>query len=123
MHYEIFDSPAYRDLTTTERCLLHEFQRICYPLDRNGRLSISVKRAMELLGCSKVSAINAFQSLHSHGFLRLKRGAIWQERKAREWQLTFMPVGFREPTDDWKSWKIEEENSISRVENEYQSGT
>ncbi|MBU2955074.1 hypothetical protein [Marinobacter sp. F3R08] len=101
---EWFDSPAYRDLSLPARCLLLEFQHIYRP-GRNGRLSISVQRAMERLGCAKQTAQDAFRELTEHGFIKLNHGELWQERKAREWILTFEPINNKEPSDKWQEWK------------------
>jgi|SRR5690554_437499 len=100
---EWFESPAYRDLSLPARCLLLEFQHIYRP-SRNGRLSISVENAMERLGCAKKTAQRAFRELAEHGFIKLKEGERWQERKAREWALTIEQLNGHEPTDDWKHW-------------------
>lgn len=101
---ELLKSPAYRDLSCPARCLLEEFQRIYRP-SRNGKLSISTKDAAELLGVAESTASRAFHSLVSHGFLKLVKGELWQQRKAREYRLTFEPHEGREPTDDWAKWK------------------
>jgi len=100
---EMLESLAYRDLSTVERCLLEEFQRIYRP-GRNGVLSISTRRASELLNVTEPTACNAFYGLTAHGFIKLDKEHLWQERKAREWQLTFEPCNGREPTDEWLSW-------------------
>lgn len=101
---EMLASPAYRDLTTYARCLLEEFQRI-YRAGRNGRLSISTKRAAELIKISEPTATRTFYELIDHGFIVLTKGQLWQERKAREWRLTFEPGATgQEPTDEWRTW-------------------
>ena len=101
---EWFDSPAYRDLSLPARCLLLEFQHIYRP-GRNGRLSLSVKRAMEWLGCAQESARGAVVVLTDHGFMKLFLHEMWQERRAREWILTFEPLNNKEPSDKWQEWK------------------
>lgn len=101
---EILASPAYRDLTPVARCLLDEFQRIYRP-QRNGQLSISVRRAAKLINIHKDTAGKAFIELAEHGFIKLVNSAEWRKALAREWALTFEPVNNREPTDEWKLWK------------------
>jgi len=102
---QILSSPAYRDLKPAARCLLEEFQRIYRP-GRNGKLSISTKRAAELINISEPTASKAFYELVEHGFLVLTEGHLWQERRAREWRLTFeLGANNREPTDEWMDWK------------------
>ena len=110
--YEIMlASPAYRDLSPNARCLLEEFQRIYRP-GRNGALSISTRNATKLLNVAEPTAMKAFDSLTTHGFLILKNHENWFQRMAREWALTFEPLNNREPTDEWKNWTPENPYSV-----------
>lgn len=111
-HEEWLACPAYRDLKPSARCLLEEFQRVYRP-DRNGQLSISVANAKVLLNVSKETASKAFYDLSEHGFIVLTKGQVWTERIAREWKLTFMPCGTREPTDEWKLWS--KDNPVNSI--------
>ena len=104
LHELILSSASYRALDCKSRCLLMEFHRICYPLHRNGTLSISTKRAGELLNVKEDTAAKSFYKLVEHGFLILRKEAMWQERMAREWTLTILPCNGSEPTDDWMRW-------------------
>lgn len=106
IHADWFDSAAFRDLSPAARCLLMEFLHLHRP-GRNGQLSISVQNAMERVGCSKGTAQHAFRELAEHGFIKLKEGERWQERKAREFALTIEPVNGHEPTDEWRDWRQE----------------
>jgi|GEM_PF-788929 len=101
---EWMDSPAYRDLKPPARCLLDEFQLIYRP-GRNGHLSISTRRAVELLRVSENTVKNAFYELVEHGFLALSKGEVFTQRLAREWRLTIEPCNGCEPTDDWRLWE------------------
>jgi len=120
LHEEILASPAYRDLNPVARCLLTELQRIYRP-SRNGRLSISVMNAAKLIRVNKDTASKAFRSLAEHGFIVLTKGAYWQERLAREWRLTFSEFNGREPTDDWKRWRLDQ--PVVTLPNKSQSQT
>jgi hypothetical protein len=107
VHEEILGSSAFRHLNCNSRCLLIEFVRLCYPLNRNGRLSISIANAATRLNIHRDTAAKAFRQLTEHGFIVLRKGEFWQERKAREWALTILPENSRsEPADDWKQWKL-----------------
>jgi DNA-binding transcriptional MocR family regulator len=101
---EMLASPAYRDLSPACRCLIEEFQRIYRP-GRNGYLSIPTRLASEHLNVSEQTAGNAFYEAREHGFIKLREEHSWQERKAREWTLTFEPFNGREPTNDWRMWE------------------
>ncbi|MBL4680130.1 MAG: hypothetical protein JKY88_05330 [Pseudomonadales bacterium] len=106
-HEEILSSNAYRDLDCVSRCLLVEFVRVCFPLERNGRLSISTANAAARLNIHRDTAAKAFYQLTEHGFIILRKGEFWQQRQARKWALTILPEGKRrEPADDWKQWKL-----------------
>ena len=101
---EVVESPAYRDLKPPARCLLNEFLLINNTY-RNGQLSISTKNARKAINVSEETAGKAFHSLAEHGFIVLTKGELWQERKAREWRITFEECKGREPTDEWKKWE------------------
>lgn len=101
---EWFNSEAFRDLSLTARCLLHEFQNVHQP-GRNGYLSISVMSAAKRLSVDPKTARKPFHELAEHGFIALTKGEYWQERKAREWRLTFYGCNGKEPTDEWRFWK------------------
>lgn len=100
---ELIESPAYRDLKSVARALLIEFANLYRP-SRNGRLSISVRNAATLIRCNKTTAEKAFHELASHGFIRVTNMDQWQDKKAREWAVTWQSVGNREPTNEWKAW-------------------
>lgn len=102
---EILDSPAWSDLTPAARSLLIELLRIYRP-SRQSNLSIEVRKAAQLLKVHKDTAARAFTELAEHGFIALSEGALWQQRMARTWRITFEPcANGAEPTDDWRKWK------------------
>lgn len=102
---ELMSSESYRALRPVDRCLLDEFQRIYRP-GRNGHLSISTRRAAELLNVNEKTACTAFKRLEDHGFIKLSNHHLWQERRARTWYLTFEEgSNGQEPADDWRNWK------------------
>lgn len=104
---EWLESPAYRDLRPLARCLLEEFL-IVYRPTRNGKLSLPTKRAAARLGVTENTILSAYDDLIEHGFLVLVSSEQWVERMAREWRLTMMPSGNREPSDDWKRWEADQ---------------
>lgn len=99
----LLNSPAYLDLKPPARALLVEFLRVHRP-SRNGRLSISAREAAERVNVTEPTILKAFEELAEHGFLRLKNHENWQERLAREWELTMLSVNDREPRNDWMNW-------------------
>ena len=99
-----FESPAFRDLTMTARCLLIEFLNVYRP-GRNGELSISTRKASARLSVSENTAIKAYRALSEHGFLILTNHENWIQGKAREFELTIRPVGIRVAKDSWRKWE------------------
>ena len=104
LHEEILDSPAYRDLTPAARALHVELLRLYRP-DRNGALSLEVRKAAEQTRTHKDTASRAFRELAEHGFIALRHGERWMDHLAREWRITSEPCNGREPTDDWREWQ------------------
>ena len=100
-----FESPAYRDLTLTARCLLTEFLNVYRP-SRNGKLSISTRNAAVRLSVTENTCIKAFRDLVEHGFLILTNHENWIQGKAREFELTVRPVNGRVQKDSWKEWEF-----------------
>ncbi|MDX9989013.1 hypothetical protein [Thiothrix unzii] len=103
LYDSLLDSPAYLDLKPPARALLIEFLRIYRP-SINGRLSISTREATERLNVTEPVALKAYYELAEHGFIRLKNHESWIDRKAREWELTMLPVNNHEPRNDWMQW-------------------
>lgn len=102
---DVLNSPAYLDLKPPARALLIEFCRIHRP-SRNGALSISTREAVDRLNVTEPVALRAFAELTEHGFIRLTNHENWQERKAREWELTICACNGREPRNDWRNWVV-----------------
>ena len=97
--YTVFDSSAYRDLTPLARAGLR-----LYTPQRNGRLSISTEAMAQRLDVARNTAMPIFPELQGHGFVVMERGDLWQQKKAREWRVTFFPAQGREPTNDFLRW-------------------
>ncbi|MBT3990524.1 MAG: hypothetical protein HOE97_08400 [Rhodospirillaceae bacterium] len=113
IHYEWFDSPAYRSLSLTARCLLNEFLYVYRP-SRNGHLVVSVETAAKRLNKSEETCRNAYYELMETGFLVLSEEARYINGRAREFRLTIYPSNNgREPTDDWQQWTPD--NPIMRI--------
>ena len=99
-----FESSAYRDLRPVSKCLLIEFINIYRP-SRNGRLSLSTRKAAERIGVAENTIIKAFHDLVEHGFLILTSPHIWTQGMAREFELTVKAKDLRVAKDSWKQWK------------------
>lgn len=104
-----FDSPAYRSLNCTARCLLEEFQ-ILYRPDRTG-IVLPVARAASRLGVCENTVRQAFADLRERGFIALVEDASYIAGRARTYRLTIEPLDGREPTDEWRDWQEGNETS------------
>lgn len=102
----VFESPAYRSLKLSARCLLDELQFLYRP-QRNGRIGFSVSKAAERLNLTEKTVSAAFRELEKHGFIERSLEGDYRKGIAREWRLTYEPCQGREPTDDWKAWTPE----------------
>ncbi len=114
LHEEILSSPAYHDLSPLARVLFVELLRVFRP-SRNGRISLSISNASRLLGVHKDRVSKAFHELEEHGFVKLTRGHLWQQRVAREWRITSEVCDGREPTDEWKTWQPPEKSRSQKL--------
>jgi len=100
---EMLESQAYRNLDSIARDLLDEFLIICTP-SRNGRISLTTKKAAERIGVSENTILGRFDMLVAHGFIVMTKGEVWVERMAREWRITCIECNGKEPTNDWELW-------------------
>ena len=100
---EIFESDAYRSLTCIERGLLLELQ--AHYLPSRCDIFLSTRDAADRLNVHPDTAGRAFYALESRGFIKLRKGALWQQRISREWRLTFESYRNREPTDEWRQFR------------------
>ena len=71
----------------------------------NGKVSLSLGEAADLLHMSKSTAKRAFDELVAKGFLRLKTLGHWYGRKASEYVLTDVKIGEELATRDWQNWR------------------
>ncbi len=101
-HY-MMKCPAWRMMSPNSKALLIEVW-MRHNGSNNGEISYSVREA-EDIGLSRSVAARCFDELVEHGFLRVSRGAGFdQKRMARLWTLTAEPVGEARATKDYMSW-------------------
>ena len=102
---EVLDSPESKALSKTAQLLLFRLTMKCDPHSRNGEIAYSVRQAAEDCGVKEKTASRAFDELQHAGFIDLARWYPKNERKAREWRLTFFPsANGKQPSDNWKGW-------------------
>ncbi len=102
----LLDSPAYRSLSPTARCLLVELYSF-YSGSNNGWVFLSVRDAAQRLGVGSSTAARAYVDLEDRGFIRprVKGGFNVNDRRATEWVLTEFALGDNLATKDFMSWR------------------
>ncbi len=121
-------SPAYRSLGVAARALLIELRRR-HNGANNGRIPLSVREAMTLLGVGRKATGRAFSELQDRGFVRVAVKGLFTTREATRWTLTNEPVGGNPATKEFMRWSpdgvvqkqdIVSLGSTSRVPREHQ---
>ncbi|MEW9837299.1 hypothetical protein [Mesorhizobium marinum] len=107
---------AYRSLNCYARCLLVEF-KLKYNGQNNGAISMSMREAQALLGCSNKPVPLAFAQLVDRGFIKITEKGSFEhtERyggslKASTWTLTEYAIDepvrvLGVPTKDFMRWR------------------
>jgi|GEM_PF-5666475 len=108
--HDVIDSPAWQDLSCHARALLVEVVRR-FNGHNNGHIGLDARTARERLGASNRNVQGAFDDLLTHGLIEMTEEAIWQERRAREYRLTWALSGrsppYRQPTFAYRTWSTE----------------
>lgn len=109
LYWHLLDSEAYRHASPVARCLLVELE-YRFTGQNNGTITLSVREAVDRLGCGKNQAAAAFHDLEHLGFIRChQRGAFTNKRKlASEWILTEHPFKDQKATKDYMRWELDE---------------
>ncbi len=117
LYWHLLDSEAYRHASPLARCLLIELEYRFNGLN-NGTITLSVREAVDRLGCGKNQATAAFRDLERLGFIRCRqRGAFTDKSKrASEWILTGHPFNDQRATKDYMQWTPAEiQNTVPGV--------
>jgi hypothetical protein len=103
----MFNSLAYRDMTTLQRCALQELM-FRYNGQNNGEIPFSVREMAERLGVSPKTAHKALKGVIQHGFAKeAQKGSFTlKARHATEWLLTMFgyPKADDQPSKDFMRW-------------------
>jgi hypothetical protein len=108
----VIESPAYRSLSLWARAVLVELAARMRGYN-NGSVALSVTEICDALGNSnRRKASAALAELMNRGLIDMGADALWKERKAREYRLTFVSVKrghFIEPaSNEYLKWTPEE---------------
>ncbi|MBB6190566.1 hypothetical protein FHS51_000779 [Sphingobium wenxiniae] len=113
----VVNSPAYRDLSLWARAILVELVARMNGYN-NGHIALSVAEICTALSNSSRSrAAKAIAELMEHGFIDVTHEAMWKERKAREYRLTFVTTAYPPfgATNDYRNWEPRKQNSGNGV--------
>jgi hypothetical protein len=102
-------SEAWQALPHPARSLYIELE-LRFTGQNNGDIELSVRKAMELLGCSFNFTRKMFADLEAKGFIKARqRGSFgWKARHSTTWILTLHEYLGRSPTKDFMQWKASE---------------
>lgn len=104
----MFNSPAYRDMSTLDRCALQELM-FRFNGQNNGHIPFSVREMADHLNVTPTTANKALRSVTEHGFAkeRVKGSFTLKSRHSTEWILTMegYPTADDKPTKDFMRWK------------------
>jgi len=112
--------PAWQALPHAARSLYIELE-MRFTGQNNGDLELSVRRAMELIGCSYNYTSKMFGQLEDKGFIKARqRGSFtWKARHSTMWILTLHEYLGRDPTKDFMKWQPpKKQNTDSPQESE-----
>ena len=115
----LFESVAYRNLSSGARDALNEFMYRYKGPDLspgNGRIPLSVREIAERTNCAIGTAHRRIQELVDHGFIKVKTLGSFnlKQRHATEWTLTMYGVGKVAPTKEFMQW--EKKNAVPTVD-------
>ena len=119
--YEWFvNTPAWRDLTPSERCVYIELEaRYSGEGTNNGKIALSARQAAKACRVSKDTAAKAFASLDRHGFIRCETpgGFSTNSCLAPEWRLTRAPCDLTKigATAEFKRWQLPSDEAERRA--------
>lgn len=104
----VHKSEAFRSLSVFERSVFFEILATFNGYN-NGRIVISQRQIAEALGNSNYRKISrAIAVLMERGLISISEESIWQERRAREYRLTFISTGIpphsRPATNEYQHW-------------------
>ena len=102
--YPLIESQAWRWLRPISQALYIELRRRYNGLN-NGRISLSLSEAANILKASKSSISKALKQLETHGFIKLTKKGYFTGRMASEYALTDEQLDGYPPTREWKQWQ------------------
>ena len=104
MRHSVLASDAWRHLPPAACKVYLEICRRYYGKN-NGKISLSLAEAADILYISKNTAQSAIKKLIEHGFIKRSRIGSFIGRRASEFILTDKGYEGYQPTNDWMRWR------------------
>ena len=120
--YTMAHSAAFRALSGGALKVWIEL-RSRYNGSNNGRVSLSLREAANLLGMSQTTAQRGFKELEDKGFIKCRSRGSWYGRRAAEFILTDRAFDGHAPTRDWQRWKPKKKSSVPKRTAKSRSGS
>ena len=102
--YPLLESEAWRWLRPISQSVYIELRRR-FNGSNNGRISLSLAEAAQILKASKSSISTALKQLETHGFIKLIKKGYFTKRMASEYALTDEQLDGYPPTREWRQWR------------------
>lgn len=102
--YPLLESEAWRWLRPISQSVYIELRRR-FNGSNNGKISLSLSEAANILKASKSSISRALKQLETHGFIKLIKKGYFTGRMASEYALTDEQLDGYPPTREWKQWQ------------------
>jgi DNA-binding transcriptional regulator YiaG len=85
--------------------------------NNNGRISFSIREAMQIVPCSTDKARRLFAELQDKGFLvcELNSNFDWKAKRAREWRITKEQTKDHVPTRDFNLWRPDKQKPVTKT--------
>ena len=102
----LLDSNNYQTLSVYSRSLMTLLQ-VHWRNDKF--VDYGVREAETRLGCSRKTAMKAFDQLQERGFVICTEQSLFSSRtqsKSRSWRLTWLPFNSDSPTNEWEKWEV-----------------
>ena len=114
---KVLDTDAWRALSLSAQALfpwlIMEFKGNTY--NNNGKISLSVRQAVERMGVARDTAAKAFRDLQAKGFIVVKKGAslgVEGHGKCPEYEITFIATLHKEASKLYLDWSEDEDFPI-----------
>lgn len=114
LRHDIYDSEAWRSLSPKARCVWLELARR-YNGINNGDIGLSNREAGKACNISKNTGGKALIELEEKGFIKVTAYSGFKNkyRVANRYALTHERYQDKPPTNEWRNWKPEKQNTVS----------